>query len=477
MPRSITSSHSPRSSSTSSTSWKSKTRGYASLDYEPIGYEPADLVRVDVLLHGEPVDAARASSIGRAAQYGRRMVERLRELIPRQLFDVAIQASIGSRIVARETVKAKRKDVPPSATAGTSPASASCSSSRRGARSGCSGWVASTCRRRRSSPRSGWTRRRRRGNDTGVYVHVPFCPTRCGYCDFNAYAGLDHLASRYVSALLREAELAAAGWASDGIASVFVGGGTPTTLEVADLKGSCASTARLRVRARRGGHDRGQPGHGRSPCSRGCSRRGSRACRWGPSRSTHGVLASLERLHDPASVRRAMHEARAAGFANVNLDLIYGADGERIESWDRTLREAVDLAPEHVSAYALTIEPSTPLGRKVQHRSVPPPDPDLQAEMFELACEVLGDAGYQHYEVSNWAKPGFARTTSATGNGVRTWGWVGAHSYRDDRRWWNVRPPEEYLSLVEAGGPGRRRGAPRAEPTPTSRRCSCVCGS
>jgi Coproporphyrinogen III oxidase and related Fe-S oxidoreductases len=103
-----------------------------------------------------------------------------------------------------------------------------------------------------------------------------------------------------------------------------------------------------------------------------------------------------------------MREARAAGYANVNLDLIYGADGERIESWERTLRETVDLAPEHVSAYALTIEPSTPLGRKVQHGAVPPPDPDLQADMFELACEVLGDAGYQHYEVSNWAKPGFA---------------------------------------------------------------------
>jgi oxygen-independent coproporphyrinogen-3 oxidase len=166
-----------------------------------------------------------------------------------------------------------------------------------------------------------------------------------------------------------------------------------------------------------------------------------------------GVLASLERLHDPASVRRAMREARASGFANVNLDLIYGADGERIESWDRTVRETVDLAPEHVSAYALTIEPSTPLGRKVQHGAVPPPDPDLQADMFELACEILGDAGYQHYEVSNWAKPGFACVHNLGYWERRPYLGLGAgaHSYRDDRRWWNVRPPEEYLSLVEAG--------------------------
>jgi putative oxygen-independent coproporphyrinogen III oxidase len=289
---------------------------------------------------------------------------------------------------------------------------------------------------------------------TGVYVHVPFCLTRCGYCDFNAYAGLDHLASRYVSALLCEAELAAAGWASDEIASVFVGGGTPTTLEVADLRGllarlrhdyAFAPDAEVTIEAN---PDTVDPTKLEGLLEAGFARLSMGAQSFDPR-----VLASLERLHDPASVRRAMHEARAAGFANVNLDLIYGADGERIESWDRTLREAVDLAPEHVSAYALTIEPSTPLGRKVQHGAVPPPDPDLQADMFELACEVLGDAGYQHYEVSNWAKPGFA-----CAHNLGYWErrpylglGAGAHSYRDDRRWWNVRPPEEYLSLVEAG--------------------------
>ena len=301
----------------------------------------------------------------------------------------------------------------------------------------------------------------------GVYVHVPFCLTRCGYCDFNAYAGLDHLASRYVGALLREAELAAPGWSSDEIASVFLGGGTPTTLEVADLK---ALLARLR-------HDfavapdaevtiEANPDTVDLPKLEGLLEAGFARLSMGAQSFDPRVLASLERLHDPASVRRAMREARAAGYANVNLDLIYGADGERIESWERTLRETVDLAPEHVSAYALTIEPSTPLGRKVQHGAVPPPDPDLQADMFELACEVLGDAGYQHYEVSNWAKPGFACVHNLGYWERRPYLGLGAgaHSYRDDRRWWNVRPPEEYLSLVEAGTlAGRGRGAARAE--------------
>jgi coproporphyrinogen III oxidase-like Fe-S oxidoreductase len=138
---------------------------------------------------------------------------------------------------------------------------------------------------------------------------------------------------------------------------------------------------------------------------------------------------------------------------NVNLDLIYGAHGETLESWERSLHEAIDLGPEHVSAYALTIEPSTPLGRKVERGSVPGPDPDLQADMFELACVSLAEAGYHHYEVSNWAKPGFECVHNLGYWERRPYVGLGAgaHAYRDDRRWWNVRPPEEYLAMVETG--------------------------
>jgi oxygen-independent coproporphyrinogen-3 oxidase len=288
----------------------------------------------------------------------------------------------------------------------------------------------------------------------GIYVHVPFCLTRCGYCDFNAYAGLDHLASRYVAALLGEAELAAPAWEGVEIVSVFLGGGTPTTLEVADLK---ALLARVRgefaVSADAEVTIEANPDTIDEAKLAGLLEAGYGRLSMGAQSFDRSVLASLERIHQPESVRRAFGAARAAGFDNVNLDLIYGAAGETVESWERTLAEAVALAPEHVSAYALTIEPATPLGRQVARGDVAAPDPDLQAEMFEVACRLFGEAGYGHYEVSNWAKPGYEcrhnlgywERRPYVGLGA------GAHGYRDGRRWWNVRPPEEYLSIVERG--------------------------
>ncbi|HSL15141.1 MAG TPA: radical SAM family heme chaperone HemW [Actinomycetota bacterium] len=288
----------------------------------------------------------------------------------------------------------------------------------------------------------------------GLYVHVPFCLTRCGYCDFNAYAGLGHLAPRYLRALLAEADLAAPPWAGEEVVSVFLGGGTPTTMEVADLKSllvwlrdrfEVTADAEVTIEAN---PDTLDPAKLDGLLAAGYSRLSMGAQSFDPS-----VLAALERVHSPASVRRALSQARAAGFENVNVDLIYGAHGETLESWERTLREAIELDPEHISAYALTIELSTPLGRQVQSGAVPAPDGDLQADMFCLACELLREIGYSHYEVSNWAKPGFECVHNLGYWERRPYVGLGAgaHSYRDDRRWWNTRPPEEYMTRVEAG--------------------------
>ena len=301
----------------------------------------------------------------------------------------------------------------------------------------------------------------------GIYVHVPFCLTRCGYCDFNAYAGLERLQPRYLRALLSEASLAAPAWVGVEVTSVFLGGGTPTTMEPADLKSllthlrdrfALTDDAEITTEANPDTVDRMRLEQLRAA---GFDRLSMGAQSFDPA-----VLRSLERLHSPDSVRRAFDAARAAGYDNVNLDLIYGADGEGLDSWEDTLRETVMLAPEHISAYALTIEPATPLGRKVAAGEVPAPDPDLQADMFAAACDVLASAGYGHYEISNWAKPGYEcrhnlgywQRRPYLGLGA------GAHSYREDRRWWNVRPPEEYLTRVE-GGRLPEGGAEQLEPS------------
>jgi putative oxygen-independent coproporphyrinogen III oxidase len=302
--------------------------------------------------------------------------------------------------------------------------------------------------------------------DAGLYVHVPFCLARCGYCDFNAYAGLDALAPRYLRALRREADLASAAWSSTRFASIFLGGGTPTTLAPAALGALLAHLReRFAVAADAEVTIEANPDTVEARGLEGLAEAGFRRLSMGAQSFDPAVLSALERAHAPEAVRQAFAAARSAGHDNINLDLIYGATGETLASWRRTLEEAIALGPEHLSAYALTVEPATPLGRKVAAGLVAPPDPDLQADMYELACRLLADAGYGHYEVSNWARDGYAcrhnlgywRRRPYLGLGA------GAHSFRDGRRWWNLRRPEAYLAAVEAGespvGGGERLSA------------------
>ena len=288
----------------------------------------------------------------------------------------------------------------------------------------------------------------------GIYVHVPFCLTRCGYCDFNAYADLDELKPTYMTALLAEAALAAPAWTGVTFDSIFLGGGTPTTMQPSDLAGLLdhlrdrfvvSPGAEVSTEANPDTVDRASLA---ALLAAGFDRLSMGAQSFDPV-----VLAALERVHSPDSVRRAFSDARAAGYSNINLDLIYGANGETVGSWEQTLRETIGLAPEHISAYALTVEPATPLGRAIAAGKTPAPDPDLQADMFSMACELLAEDGYGHYEISNWAKPGYEcrhnlgywERRPYVGLGA------GAHSYRDNARWWNVRPPQEYIETVMRG--------------------------
>ncbi len=288
----------------------------------------------------------------------------------------------------------------------------------------------------------------------GLYVHVPFCLTRCGYCDFNAHAGLDELKTPYVEALEREADTTATDWGGVRFASIFLGGGTPTTLPAGAIERLLGHlrdrfdvdpAAEVTCEANPDTVDRRSLAELRTA--------GITRLSLGVQSFDAATLTALERIHSADSARGAYADALAAGFEDVNLDLIYGADGETLDGWRRTLDEAVALDPEHLACYALTIEPGTPLGAKVAAGVVPAPDPDLQAEMFEHTCERLAEAGYRHYEVSNWAVPGRESVHNLgywEGRPYLGLG-AGAHSYRARRRWWNVRPPASYIQLAGAG--------------------------
>jgi putative oxygen-independent coproporphyrinogen III oxidase len=283
----------------------------------------------------------------------------------------------------------------------------------------------------------------------GVYVHVPFCAHRCDYCAFATWTDRDQLMDAYLAAVVVELERAQAAPASmPPVTSVFFGGGTPSRVDPDGLMAVLAAipladraevtvecnpdtvTAELLACYRRGGVNR---------------------LSFGVQSMVPHVLASLGRTHDPASVTRAVELARAAGFDDFNLDLIYGGAGESLEDWQASLDGVLALDPPHISAYALTVEAGTPLADDPLRY----PDDDDQADKYELAERRLGQAGLPWYEISNWAKPGHEcrhnRLYWAQGDYLGVG--CAAHSHLDGRRWWNVRTPERYLELIGAGEP------------------------
>lgn len=301
--------------------------------------------------------------------------------------------------------------------------------------------------------------------DFGVYIHVPFCSVRCGYCDFNTYA-LGELGGAtpagYVDAALREMELAgrAMGGDSRPASTVFFGGGTPTLLPAHDL-------ARLLdgVRQVWGLADGAEVTTEANPDSvtaesmATLASAGFTRVSLGMQSAVPHVLATLERTHNPQNVARAVGWARAEGLA-TSVDLIYGTPGESLADWQRSLDAAISLEPGHISAYALVIEPGTKMGAQLRRGEVAPTDPDVQADMYEAADAALSAAGYSWYEVSNWSTTtqGRCRHNVAYWTSQDWWGvGPGAHSYlgpasgREARRWWNVKHPRAYGDVLARG--------------------------
>lgn len=284
----------------------------------------------------------------------------------------------------------------------------------------------------------------------GVYVHVPFCAHRCDYCDFAAWDDRGHLMTAYVDACRAEIDQRRAQRPLPAATSVFFGGGTPSLLPPDRLAAileaiETAPGAEITVEC--------NPETVTPQLMEAYAAAGVTRVSLGMQSSRPGVLARLGRRHDPASVPAAVRAARAGGIARVNLDLIYGTPGESAGDWAASLRAALAMGPDHLSAYALSIEPGTPLGRRVRAGLMPPVDPDVQAARYEVADDLLTDAGFRWYEISSWARPGAeCRHNLGTWLGEPYLG-IGcaAHSHLDGRRSWNLRRPEDYLAAVTAG--------------------------
>lgn len=294
-----------------------------------------------------------------------------------------------------------------------------------------------------------------------LYLHIPFCRHRCSYCDFNTYTSLSSLQADYAAALAAEVaqagRLARAHYGHRPAAhTIFFGGGTPSLMTPAELaliltavshNFTLHPAAEISMEA--------NPGTVDERYLTAVRALGINRLSFGVQSVVASELALLEREHDFGTVVTAVAQARAAGFDNFNLDLIYGVPGQTLASWQESVEAVLTLRPTHLSLYCLTIEPGTPMQRWLENGRFAPPDPDLAAEQYEWATQRLAAAGFDHYEISNWALPGrqcehnltYWRNLPYLGLGA------GAHGYAAGQRYHIVRQPRVYLRRMTEGQP------------------------
>jgi len=305
--------------------------------------------------------------------------------------------------------------------------------------------------------------------DFGVYLHVPFCRVRCGYCDFNTYTGDelrgakrdDYAAQAVAEVALAGRVLAEAGLPARPASTVFFGGGTPTMLpqiDLAEMLHAVVGTwglvdgAEVTTEA--------NPDSVDAEYLHSLKASGFTRVSFGMQSAVPSVLATLERTHDPERIPLVVEWSREAGL-DVSLDLIYGTPGETLADWERSLDVALAQQPDHLSAYALIVEDGTKLARQIRRGEVATPDDDLAADMYELADDRLAAAGYDWYEVSNWSRGAEHRSRHnlAYWQGHDWWGvGPGAHSHVGGVRWWNVKHPAAYqqrMTAEQSPGAGR----------------------
>jgi oxygen-independent coproporphyrinogen-3 oxidase len=305
-----------------------------------------------------------------------------------------------------------------------------------------------------------------------LYFHIPFCVHRCAYCDFNTYAGQEDLIPAYVDALCREVEFiglhlpSPARGGGDGgseVHTIFFGGGTPSLLTSNQYeKIFCAIRKKFNLLPEAEISLEANPGTVSLDILRDLHALGFNRISFGVQSFHPDELRQLERIHDPFDVFNAVTWARRAGFTNLNLDLIYGLPEQTLDRWSATVKHAVDLHPEHLSLYALTLEHGTPFGRWAARGLMPMPDPDLAAEMYEWSAEYLEAHGYVQYEISNWALDDGRRMTDdnpsfACRHNLQTWrnqyylGFgAGAHGYAAGMRYSNALRIKTYVERLQS---------------------------
>lgn len=284
---------------------------------------------------------------------------------------------------------------------------------------------------------------------TGLYLHLPFCPSLCPYCDFAVIVGRPDTHAPYLAALEREAEARNAETNWDALHTIFIGGGTPTLLDADAI-------ARLLERTRdifdwRSDIEitiEANPETVSKDAMAILAAAGVNRVSIGAQSFDDHVLRALGRAHTADATRHAVDAVRAAGISRINLDLIYGSPSESTSQWNRTLRHALELQPEHLSTYALTIEDRTRFGKLVASGAMPDVDEDAMVDRFWMAIDASTEAGLRHYELSNFARPGAeCRHNLGTwcGGGYLGLG-IGAHSLHASRRWANGRDLNAYLA-------------------------------
>ncbi len=297
-----------------------------------------------------------------------------------------------------------------------------------------------------------------RESKLSIYIHIPFCAVRCGYCAFNTYTDLAHLMPEYIDALCSELASAAQKVRDKRVHTVYFGGGTPSLLSPPQVEQIFGQVSRLfHINDDAEISLEANPDDLNEAYLRDLRNIGFNRLSIGMQSANPAILRMFDRQHDLAAVDAAVSSARLAAFDNINLDVIFGSPGESLADWKETVTAVLRLSPEHISMYGLELKGGTRLRLKVDAGELPRPDDDVFADMYEFASASLAPAGYDQYEISNWCRPGkecrhnlqYWRNLDYIGVGA------GAHGFAEGRRYSTIAAPERYIAALSNGGDGR----------------------